>query len=162
IGVAKPPEGTGLIFDRSSFPGKIPCDLMFCQAWLALSQKIINVAAHMMDTGELQNVLGFDCDSLCKSQFHKCFAMAVGYTSPIGKNDSNAQFHLCSLGAARKMRKCGQCLGAVRHCLMICIADASIVRCLEPMMCSSFDFSSFHKVVSEHFGRSVDDIASLR
>src|SRR5262249_15752437 len=80
ISIAKPPEGPGFIFDRYNFPSKIPCRLMFCQALLALAKKIINVATHMMDAGALQGVLGFDCDSLCRAQFRKSFAMAIGYT----------------------------------------------------------------------------------
>src|SRR5262245_18588953 len=115
IGVAKPSESTRFILDRSSFLRKIARCLMFCQARLALTQKIVDVAAHMMDSRELQGKSGFVCNCFGQRQFGKSLVVAIGNTQTIGKKDTNSELHLCALRARRKMRKGGQRLRAMRH-----------------------------------------------
>ena len=151
VGITQSAECARFVFSGSRFFGETPRSLVLGEAALDLAQRIVDVASHMMDSGQFQQVFALGRDHFGGAQLRKRFTMMIGDAQTSGQADTKNKLHTRAFGVAWQVGKRSQSFPAVRDRLLIGVTCPGAFSCLAPVRCRSFKLPRLHIVMREHF-----------
>ncbi len=161
VSVAQPAQRPRLVLDRVALSREMPRRLMLGKAGLRPAERVVDVAAHVMDAGQLQAVLLLVRDGArCRAPpALRCGGRQSAARRPsVMRSASSSRVRSLLRGILRQRR---EPLRAMRHRLLVGVARAGALGGFVPVPRRALELAGLHGVIGQHLGRRRDRVAGL-